>query len=433
MKTKAEMKVLVLNSGSSSVKYQFIDLKDRVVLAKGLIDRVGMSDSVVTHERYDGDKIKISAEVLDHQTAIEYVLAVLLSKNHGVIQDKTEIDAVGHRVVHGGESFSESVLVDEKVMDEVRENIELAPLHNPHNLRGIQAVLKHLPGTPQVAVFDTAFHQKMPPYAFLYGIPYLLYRRYKIRRYGFHGTSHFYVSRRAAELLGKPIEKLKLITTHLGNGCSMAAVDGGVSVDTSMGFTPLEGLLMGTRSGDLDPQIILHIVGREGLSLAEANTLLNKHSGLLGISGLTSDMREIITEKKAGNKQAELAFEVFTYRIRKYIGSYAAVMGGVDAIVFTGGIGENSPDVRAESCKGLEFLGVSIDAGRNNSEEKEKLISADSSKVKVFALPTNEELVIALDTARIVEGARHPAAHPDHQRDGISSGKVEHEKINSNR
>ncbi len=433
MKKKDHMKVLVLNSGSSSVKYQFIDLKDRSVLAKGLIDRIGMSDSVVTHERYDGDKVKISAEVLDHQTAIEYVLAVLLSKNHGVIKDKSEIDAVGHRVVHGGESFSESVLVDEKVMDEVRENIELAPLHNPHNLRGIQAVLKHLPGTPQVAVFDTAFHQKMPPQAFLYGIPYLLYRRYKIRRYGFHGTSHYYVSRRAAELTGKPIEKLKIITAHLGNGCSMAAVDGGISVDTSMGFTPLEGLLMGTRSGDLDPQIILHIVGREGLSLAEANTLLNKHSGLLGISGLTSDMREIISEMKAGNKQAELAFQVFAYRIKKYLGSYAAVMGGVDVIVFTGGIGENSPDVRAESCKGLEFLGVKIDNEKNYSAEKEKVISADSSKVKVFALPTNEELVIALDTERIVEAAVRSSSRPDKRGDGISSAKVENEKANLNR
>jgi acetate kinase len=242
----------------------------------------------------------------------------------------------------------------------------------------------------------------MPPYAFLYGIPYLLYRRYKIRRYGFHGTSHYYVSRRAAELLGRPIEKLKIITAHLGNGCSMAAVDNGVSVDTSMGFTPLEGLLMGTRSGDLDPSIILHIVGREGLSLAEANTLLNKHSGLLGISGLTSDMREIISERKNGNKQAELAFQVFTYRIKKYIGSYVAAMGGLDAVVFTGGIGENSPDVRAASCTGLEFLGIQIDDEKNNSQNKEKVISADSSKVKVMALPTDEELVIALDTMRIV-------------------------------
>lgn len=400
------MKILVLNSGSSSVKYQFIDVKDRKVLAKGVIDRVGMSDSVVTHERYDGDKVKISAEVLDHQTAIEYVLAVLLSKNHGVIQDKSEIDAVGHRVVHGGESFAESVLVDEKVMDEIRENIELAPLHNPHNLRGIQAVLKHLPGTPQVAVFDTAFHQKMPPRAFLYGIPYLLYRRYKIRRYGFHGTSHYYVSQKAAELLGKPINELKLITAHLGNGCSMAAVDHGVSVDTTMGFTPLEGLLMGTRSGDLDPSIILHVVGREGLSLAEANTLLNKHSGLLGISGLTSDMREIVSEKKAGNRQADLAFQVFCYRVKKYIGAYAAAMGGLDAIVFTGGIGENSPDVRAESCRDLGFLGIEVDDAKNESSEKEKLISSDASKVKVFALPTNEEFVIALDTMKIVEGLK---------------------------
>ncbi len=413
------MKILVLNSGSSSVKYQFVDAKDSVILAKGIVDRVGMNDSVVTHERYDGDKVKISAEVLDHQTAIEYVLAVLLSKNHGVIQDKSQIEAVGHRVVHGGESFSESVLIDEKVMDEIREDIELAPLHNPHNLRGIQAVLKHLPGTPQVAVFDTAFHQKMPPRAFLYGIPYLLYRRYKIRRYGFHGASHYYVSQRAAELLGKPIEKLKIITAHLGNGCSMAAVDGGVSIDTSMGFTPLEGLLMGTRSGDLDPSIILHIVGREGLSLAEANTLLNKHSGLLGISGLTSDMREIISEKKSGNKQADLAFQIFTYRIKKYIGSYAAAMGGLDALVFTGGIGENSPDVRAESCKGLDFLGIKIDDDKNNLTVSEKVISAEASKVKVLALPTNEELVIALDTMRIVESAKR-------------SSEVEHEKANFN-
>jgi len=413
------MKILVLNSGSSSVKYQFINAEDRSVLAKGLIDRVGMSDSVVTHERFDGDKVKISAEVLDHQTAIEYVLAVLLSKNHGVIQDKSEIDAVGHRVVHGGESFSQSVLVDEKVMDEIRENIELAPLHNPHNLRGIQAVAKHMPGTPQVAVFDTAFHQGMPPRAFLYGIPYLLYRRYKIRRYGFHGASHYYVSQRAAELLGKPLDKLKIITTHLGNGCSMAAVDRGVSIDTSMGFTPLEGLLMGTRSGDLDPQIILHIVGREGLSLAEANTLLNKHSGLLGISGLTSDMREIITERENGNKQADLAFQVFVYHIKKYIGSYMAAMGGLDAIVFTGGIGENSPDVRAESCRGLDFLGIKIDDEKNKSSDKEKVISTDSSKVKVFALPTNEELVIALDTMRLVNSANR-------------SREVEHEKTTHN-
>ncbi len=433
------MKILVLNSGSSSVKYQFINVDDQSILAKGVIDRVGMSDSVITHERYDGDKVKMSAEVLDHQTAIEYVLAVLLSKNHGVIQDKSEIEAVGHRVVHGGESFSESVLIDEKVIDEIRENIELAPLHNPHNLRGIQAVMKHMPGTPQVAVFDTAFHQGMPPRAFLYGIPYLLYRRYKIRRYGFHGTSHYYVSNKAAKIIGKPINQLKIITAHLGNGCSMAAVDGGVSIDTSMGFTPLEGLLMGTRSGDLDPSIILHIVGREGLSLAEANTLLNKHSGLLGISGLTSDMREIISEKKNGNKQAELAFQVFSYRIKKYIGSYTAAMGGLDAIVFTGGIGENSPDVRAESCRGMEYLGIKIDDEKNNSADKEKLISDSSSKVKVFALPTNEELVIALDTMRIVKSAKRPSSHPigdtvrgERFGDNISLKKVEHEKINTN-
>jgi acetate kinase len=397
------MNVLVLNCGSSSIKYQLIDPEHRFALAKGLVDRIGMSGAVLSHKRHDGDEIKISGEILDHLIAIEYVLAVLLSKNHGVIKDKSDIDAIGHRVVHGGETFASSVLITEEVMHEIRENIELAPLHNPHNLRGIAACQRHLPNTPQVAVFDTAFHQKMPPYAYLYGIPYELYRRYKIRRYGFHGTSHYYVSRRCRDLMNKPKEELKIITCHLGNGCSMAAVDGGVSVDTTMGFTPLEGLLMGTRCGDIDPSVILYIMGKEGLSLAEANTLMNKHSGMVGISGVSSDMREIIAEMKNGNKKAQNAFNLFCYRIKKYIGAYAAAMGGLDAVVFTGGIGENSPDVRKLCCEGLEFLGVRIDAVRNTSPEKEKVITTDDSKVKVFAIPTNEELVIAIDTMRIVK------------------------------
>jgi acetate kinase len=396
------MKVLVLNSGSSSNKYQFIETTTHQVLAKGQVERIGMDDAVLSHVRIDGDTVKFSAEILDHNIAIEYVVAILLSKNHGVIKDKSEIEAVGHRVVHGGETFSGSVLITDEVIEKIRENIELAPLHNPHNLRGIMACKRLLPDTPQVAVFDTAFHQKMPEYAFIYGLPYELYKKYKIRRYGFHGTSHRYVSKRASEILGVPIEKLRIITAHLGNGCSMAAVKYGVSVDTTMGFTPLEGLLMGTRSGDIDPAIVLYIMGKEGLTMAEVNALLNKHSGLVGISGVSSDMREIIREMKNGNMRAKLAFDVFCYRVKKYIGAYAAVMGGVDAIVFTAGIGENSPDVRKSVCEGLEFLGIKIDDEKNNSPEREKIITTDDSPVKVLVIPTNEELVIALDTAEIV-------------------------------
>jgi acetate kinase len=396
------MKVLVLNSGSSSIKYQFIETTTHQVLAKGQVERIGMDDAVLSHVRIDGDTVKFSAEILDHNIAIEYVVAILLSKNHGVIKDKSEIEAVGHRVVHGGETFSGSVLITDEVIEKIRENIELAPLHNPHNLRGIMACKRLLPDTPQVAVFDTAFHQKMPEYAFIYGLPYELYKKYKIRRYGFHGTSHRYVSKRASEILGVPIEKLRIITAHLGNGCSMAAVKYGVSVDTTMGFTPLEGLLMGTRSGDIDPAIVLYIMGKEGLTMAEVNALLNKHSGLVGISGVSSDMREIIREMKNGNMRAKLAFDVFCYRVKKYIGAYAAVMGGVDAIVFTAGIGENSPDVRKSVCEGLEFLGIKIDDEKNNSPEREKIITTDDSPVKVLVIPTNEELVIALDTAEIV-------------------------------
>jgi acetate kinase len=396
------MKVLVLNSGSSSIKYQFIETTTHQVLAKGQVERIGMDDAVLSHVRIDGDTVKFSAEILDHNIAIEYVVAILLSKNHGVIKDKSEIEAVGHRVVHGGETFSGSVLITDEVIEKIRENIELAPLHNPHNLRGIMACKRLLPDTPQVAVFDTAFHQKMPEYAFIYGLPYELYKKYKIRRYGFHGTSHRYVSKRASEILGVPIEKLRIITAHLGNGCSMAAVKYGVSVDTTMGFTPLEGLLMGTRSGDIDPAIVLYIMGKEGLTMAEVNALLNKHSGLVGISGVSSDMREIIREMKNGNMRAKLAFDVFCYRVKKYIGAYTAVMGGVDAIVFTAGIGENSPDVRKSVCEGLEFLGIKIDDEKNNSPEREKIITTDDSPVKVLVIPTNEELVIALDTAEIV-------------------------------
>ena len=396
------MKVLVLNCGSSSVKYQFISTEDRKVLAKGLIERIGSSSAILTHQRYDGDTIKITGEILDHDIAIEYVIAVLLSKNHGVIKDRSEIEAVGHRVVHGGEDFSGSVLITDAVIQTLKDNIELAPLHNPPNLKGILACQKHLPNVPMVGVFDTAFHQKMPPKAYLYGIPYVLYKKYKIRRYGFHGTSHLFVSKRAAELMGKPYESLKIITCHLGNGCSVAAIDGGISIDTSMGFTPLEGLLMGTRCGDMDPSIPLHVMGKEELTLAEVNTMLNKHSGLMGISGVSNDMREIIKTMNEGNERSKYAFEVFCYRIKKYIGAYTAALGGLDAVVFTGGIGENSSEVRKEVLSNLEVLGIELDEEKNLMKDGERVITKDNSKVKVFVIPTNEELVIALDTAQIV-------------------------------
>lgn len=399
------MKVLVLNCGSSSVKYQFIETETEKALAKGIVDRIGMSGAVLSHSRHDGDSIKIAGEILDHQIAIEYVVAILMSKTHGVIADVKEIDAVGHRVVHGGESFTGSVLINDEVIKVLQDNIELAPLHNPPNIKGIQAVTRLLPETPQVGVFDTAFHSKMPPRSFLYGIPFELYKKYKIRRYGFHGTSHLYVALKAAELMGKDISQLKIVTAHLGNGCSMAAVDKGVSVDTTMGFTPLEGLLMGTRSGDLDPSLILYIMGKEGLSLNEAGTLLNKHSGLIGISGESSDMREILASVKDQQKRAIYAFEIFCYRIKKYIGAYSAAMGGIDALVFTGGIGENAAEVRSEVCNNLEYLGIRLDLLRN--ENKETIISDNSSKVKVFRIPTNEELVIAMDTAKIVNELVH--------------------------
>ncbi|MCF8260775.1 MAG: acetate kinase [Melioribacteraceae bacterium] len=397
------MKVLVLNCGSSSIKYQFIDTDRKFALAKGQVERIGMASAVLTHEPHNRDKIRIVGEILDHTIAIEYVLAVMLSPNHGVIRDKSEIDAVGHRVVHGGETFSGSVLVTEKVMDALKDNIELAPLHNPPNIRGIEAAKKHMPDTPQCGVFDTAFHVKMPPRAYLYGIPYELYRRHKIRRYGFHGTSHRFVSLRAADLMNKPYNELKIITAHLGNGGSMAAVKFGQSIDTTMGFTPLEGLLMGTRCGDMDPSVIVYIMGKEGLNLGEANTLMNKHSGLVGLSGGSSDMREIEEAVAEGDKKAKNAFDVFTYRIKKYIGAYASAMGGVDAVVFTGGIGENSSNVRKAVCEEMEFIGIELDDVKNENAKGEMDLSKDNSKVRILRIPTNEELVIAMDTEQIVK------------------------------
>jgi acetate kinase len=401
------MKVLVLNCGSSSIKYQMIDPESRRSLARGAVERIGMSGAVLTHQRDDRPPVKLVGEILDHIAAVEYVISILIAPNHGVIRTKEEIDAVGHRVVHGGEEFHSSVLITDDVLQKIRACIDLAPLHNPHNLRGIEACRRLLPGIPQVAVFDTAFHQEMPDFAYIYGIPYVLYRRYGIRRYGFHGTSHLFVSQRLSELMDRPLAEMKVITAHLGNGCSMAAIDGGRSVDTTMGFTPLEGLLMGTRSGDLDPAVILHIMAREELTLAEANSLLNKHSGLIGISGVSSDMREVVSATEEGNDQARLALDIFCYRIKKYIGAYAAAMGGLDAIAFAGGIGENAAVVRQRVCEGLGFLGVEVDPSANaEAIGKEAQISPRDSRVQVFVIPTDEELVIALDTKRIVESAQ---------------------------
>lgn len=398
------MLILVINCGSSSVKYQLIQTDTKKSLARGSVERIGMSGAVISIFRHDGYEAKFGAEILDHIIAIEQILSYLVHPKHGVIKDKSEIEAVGHRVVHGGQKFTASVLIDEEVIAKIRQCIELAPLHNPHNIRGINAVLRSLPGLPQVAVFDTAFHSTLPRHAFLYPLPYVLYRRYEIRRYGFHGTSHYFVYNRAIELCGGDKNKMKVITAHLGNGCSITAVDGGTSVDTSMGFTPLEGLVMGTRCGDVDPSIILCVMGREELSLAEAITLLNKHSGLQGLSGISSDMRDLIEESKNGDERAQMAIDIYCYRLKKYIGAYAAAMGGLDTLVFTAGVGENSPLVRAKACEGLGFLGLEIDKKANEATVgMEGLISKKSSRVKVYSIPTREELVIASDTARIVK------------------------------
>ncbi len=397
------MKILILNSGSSSVKYQLLDMPEGVRLAAGDVSRIGMSEAVLKHKPFDRPEVKMSGEILDHIMAIEFVVTILLSPNHGVIKEKSEIKAIGHRVVHGGETFTDSALVDSEIIGKIRENIELAPLHNPHNLRGINACMKILPNVPQVAVFDTALYSKMPRYAYIYPLPYILYKKYQIRRYGFHGMSHFYVSRRASQLLNRPKESLKIITVHLGNGCSITAMKDGVAVDTSMGFTPLEGLMMGTRCGDIDPAIIVNVMAREELSLHEANTLLNKHSGLQGVSGVSSDMRDILSGAESGNEMAKLALEMYCYRIRKYIGAYSATMGGLDCLVFTAGVGENSPKVRELSCQDLNYLGIELDPVKNaEAVKKESIISSEKSRVSVLAIPTNEELIIAEDTYQIV-------------------------------
>lgn len=397
------MNVLVINCGSSSLKYQLINMADESVLAKGLVERIGIEGSILKHEIEGKDKVVIEQPMENHKVALTLVLGALVDKDHGAINDMSEISAVGHRVVHGGEKFSGSVIINDDVINALEECIELAPLHNPPNLMGIAACRELMPSVPMVGVFDTAFHQTMPKSSYIYPLPYELYEKYGIRRYGFHGTSHRYVSERAADMLGKDMKDLKIVTCHLGNGASLAAIDGGKSVDTSMGFTPLEGLAMGTRSGDLDPAIVTFIMEKEKLDIEGINNLLNKKSGVLGISGVSSDFRDIENAAKEGNERAQLALDKFNIRVKKYIAAYAAVMGGVDAVVFTAGLGENSASNREDICKGLEFIGINIDPVKNNVRGKEVIVSTDDSKVKILVVPTNEELVIARDTLELVK------------------------------
>ena len=396
------MKVLVINAGSSSLKYQLMDPDTEEVFAKGLCERIGI-DGRLTHKvpATDG-KYEFEIAMPTHAEAIQAVLDALTSPEHGVIKSMDEIDAVGHRVVHGGEKFACSVKIDQAVMDALEECIPLAPLHNPANITGIRACQNVMPNVPMVGVFDTAFHQTMPAKSYIYALPYEYYEKDKVRRYGFHGTSHKYVSGRAADMLGKSIEDLKIITCHLGNGSSVTAVDGGKSVDTSMGFTPLAGVPMGTRSGDLDAGILEYLMNKYGYDMKKMMNVLNKESGVLGISGVSSDFRDIETAAEQGNQRAALALEAFQYSVKKLVGAYAAAMGGVDAIVFTAGVGENDGNTRMAIASGLEFMGVKMDAEANNVRGKEAVISAADSKVKVLLIPTNEELMIARDTAEIV-------------------------------
>jgi len=398
------MIVLVLNCGSSSIKYQVIDMSnDSKLLAKGLVERVGLADGILTHKPEGKEKYEVFEPIPDHNVGINLILDALVDKEHGVIKSINEIVAVGHRVAHGGEFFTESSLIDARVKSEIEKCIELAPLHNPANLKGILSMEKLLPGVPQVAVFDTSFHQTMPNFSYLYAIPYEYYDKYKIRRYGFHGTSHKYVAQKACRILGLDFNSVKIITCHLGNGASVCAIRNGKSVDTSMGFTPVEGLIMGTRSGDVDPGILLFLAEKENLSIQQVNDVVNKKSGVQGISGLSSDMRDLENAAADGNERAKLALDMYYYRVKKYVGAYAAIMDGVDLIIFTGGIGENDDNIRAHVSEAIDFMGVDFDAEANKGVRgKDKLLTKPNSRVKVMAITTNEELVIATDTANIV-------------------------------
>ena len=397
------MKTLVINCGSSSLKYQLIDMSTEECMVQGLVERIGIEGSVLTQKVEGKDKYVINTEIKNHKDAIKLVLEALIDPVHGVIKSMDEISAVGHRVVHGGEKYSDSVLINDEVLQSIKDCIVLAPLHNPPNVIGIEACKELMPNTPMVAVFDTAFHQTMPKEAFLYALPYELYTENGIRKYGFHGTSHMYVSNKVAEVMGKDIKDLKIVTCHLGNGASLCAVKNGVSIDTTMGFTPLDGIVMGTRSGSIDPAIVLYLINELKYSTEDVNTLLNKKSGVLGISGVSSDFRDIEDAAAKGDERAILALDIYHYRIRTQIGAYAAAMGGVDAIVFTAGVGENGPETREACLEGLEFLGVKVDKEKNNVRGKVREISTEDSTVKAFVIPTNEELVIARDTKNLVK------------------------------
>ena len=398
------MKILVLNCGSSSIKYKLLDMINKEELSSGAVEKIGMKGSFLKHVRRDGQKVLLKGEILEHRIGIEYILGVLTSQKHGCIESLEEINAVGHRVVHGGEKFNSSVLITEEVIQKITECIDIAPLHNPPNLAGINAIIELLPLVPQVAVFDTAFHQTMPDYAYMYGIPHSLYTKYGIRRYGFHGTSHRYVSRRAADFLGLDYNNSRIIVAHLGNGASICAIKNGKSVDTSMGFTPIEGLMMGTRSGDVDLGVVTFLMEKEMIGSASVSTLFNKHSGVLGVSGVSSDMRDVDKAKGEGNERARLAWDMYEYKVMKYISGYIGVLNGVDAIVFTGGIGENQTETREYVCRQLDYLGVKIDFDLNKaSRGKEILLSTPESAVNICVIPTDEEFMIASDTLDIVQ------------------------------
>ena len=396
------MNILVINAGSSSLKYQLIDMNGEKVLAKGLCDRIGLSGSVIKHKTHDGRAIEKEIVMNNHLDAIKQLIAVLTDEQVGVIKSLDEINAVGHRVVHGGEKFFSSVVINDEVLKTIEECEELAPLHNPPNVTGIKACTEIMKGVPQVAVFDTAFHQTMPKKAYIYPLPYEYYEKYKLRKYGFHGTSHKYVSERAAVLLNKPYDQLKIVTCHLGNGSSITAVDCGKSVETSMGFTPLDGLAMGTRCGTIDPAAVTFLMNKEKLTTEQMDEIMNKKSGVYGISGVSSDFRDLDDAVSKGNERAELALQVFTYQVKKYIGAYACAMGGLDAVVFTAGIGENNPGIRQRICSNLEFLGIKIDPEKNKIRGAEIDISAEGAKVRTLVIPTNEELAIAKETIRLI-------------------------------
>lgn len=396
------MKILVINCGSSSLKYQVIDMEGELLLAKGLVERISMEGSIITHEKRCMDKWVNETPMENHDDAIEQVLNAILDPEHGALKSLDELGAVGHRVVHGAEKFASSVLINSSVMEALEECADLAPLHNPPNIHGIMACQKLMPNTPMVAVFDTAFHQTMPPESFMYAIPYEYYSKHGIRRYGFHGTSHKYVAQRAAQIMNNNLEEMKIITCHLGNGASVSAIKYGKCIDTSMGFTPLEGLVMGTRSGDLDPAIVTYIREKEHLDIGEANHILNTQSGVLGISGVSSDFRDLEEASEEGNERAQLALKVFAHKVRFYIGAYIAEMNGVDAIVFTAGVGENDIGMRDIICNNMGNIGIKLDVVKNRTRGKEMIISRDDSPVTILLIPTNEELMIARDTLEIV-------------------------------